>query len=299
MTNGLLFGEKIMTNLAFLGLGVMGSPMTRNLVSKGFSVKAWNRTSNRAGLELLPTVSTIEEAVSNADIIFTCLGDVPDVEEVILGNKGVINYAKSGSLVVDMSTIGTNAAQNIASVLTSQSISFLDAPVSGGDIGAINGTLTIMVGGTPENFDSCYPMFAAMGKNIYLCGPVGSGQAVKLCNQILVSLYMVGISEAITLAQLHGIDPQLMISICNTGAAGSWALSNLAPKIPVADYAPGFMIKHILKDLHLIQDTLSQEQKSLPGVTLAEHLFQIVSQLEDGSTQGTQAMFRAYSQEGG
>ena len=185
--------------------------------------------------------------------------------------------------------------KKIASQLNAKGIHFLDAPVSGGDVGAINGTLTFMVGGTQADFDLCQPVFAAMGQNIYLCGPVGSGQAVKLCNQILVSLYMVGISEAIVLAQRQGIDPNLMISICGTGAASSWALTNLAPKIPVGDYAPGFMIKHILKDLRLVQETLKED--TLPGVTLAQELFKIVGRLEGGNLQGTQAMYRAYQGE--
>ena len=209
MTNRLHFCEKIMTKLAFLGLGVMGRSMTSNLIKKGFSVKAWNRTA----LAGVPLVRSIEEAVSNTEIILTCLGDVPDVEEVLLGSQGVINYALAGSIVVDMSTIGSVAAQKIASQLNAKGIHFLDAPVSGGDVGAINGTLTFMVGGAQADFDLCYPIFSAMGQNVYLCGPIGSGQAVKLCNQILVSLYMVGISEAIVLAERQGIDPNLMISI--------------------------------------------------------------------------------------
>jgi len=283
-----------MINLAFLGLGAMGAPMANNLLKKGFSLKAWNRSPKNLNL---PIVSSLEEAVLGADIIFSALGDVSDVEEVILGSNGVIKYAYPGSLVVEMSTIGAKAARHVASVLNSFGISFIDAPVSGGDIGAINGTLTIMVGGSQENFARCYPLLEALGQKIYLCGPIGSGQAVKLCNQILVAINMIGVCEAITLAKIQNIDPQLMIEVCEGGAAASWALSNLAPKIPVADYEPGFMIKHILKDLRLIQDTLSQSDVNLPGVDLSQNLFNFVAGLDDGSLQGTQALYRAYCQD--
>lgn len=287
--------------LAFLGLGVMGGPMTANLARQGFSVTAWNRSSDRPGIEIAQRagakiVTTISEAVANADIILTCLGDVPDVQEVLLGENGVIDYAKPNAIIVDFSTIGRDAVQAIAQELNQKSLRFLDAPVSGGDIGAQNGTLTMMVGGATEDFQAVYPYFTKMGKNIYHCGPVGSGQAVKLCNQVLAALNMVGLCEAITLAKAQGIDPNLMIEVCSTGAAGSWALANLAPKIVADDLEPGFMIKHILKDLRLVQETVEDSEPTLAGVQLADQLFKLVRDLDDGkgAEQGTQAMIRAY-----
>jgi 3-hydroxyisobutyrate dehydrogenase len=284
--------------IAFLGLGVMGSPMSANLARQGLEVKGWNRTPNRPELEVakqagVKVVETLKEAVESADIIFTCLGDVPDVEAVVLGEEGVIKYAQPHALVVDMSTIGTKAARKIASELQQYHLRFLDAPISGGDIGAEKGTLTIMVGGDEQDFAQCKPYFEIMGQNITLCGAVGSGQAVKLCNQVLASLHMVALCEAIQLANRQGIDPHLVIDVCSTGAAGSWALSNLGLKVINSDYEPGFMIKHILKDLRLVQELSGGD---LPGVQLADRLFKLVANLDDGKGlfQGTQAMIRAY-----
>ena len=287
---------------AFLGLGVMGGYMSANLATAGYSVNAWNRTPNRPGVKIAleagaNLVSSIQEAVTDVDIICTCVGDIPDVEAVILGKNGVIHFAKPGAIVIDFSTIGSAAARLISEQLEPAKIQFLDAPVSGGDIGAKNGTLTIMVGGDENTFEISKPILQTMGKNIRYCGSVGSGQAVKLCNQILASLNMIGICEAILLAEQQGIDPNLMVEICSTGAAGSWALSNLGLKVAHGDFEPGFMIKHILKDLRIVQETLHSDL-SLPGTELANHLFKIVQNLDPelGKNQGTQAMIRAYKE---
>lgn len=293
--------NKMSHKIAFLGLGVMGSPMSANLVRAGLDVRGWNRTPNLARLQVakqagVKLINSLQEAVASADIIFTCLGDVSDVEEVILGTEGVIKYAQVNALVVDMSTIGSKSVQKIATKLQAKNIRFLDAPVSGGDIGAQQGTLTIMVGGNEKDFYESKPYLEIMGKNITLCGVVGSGQAVKLCNQVLASLTMVGLCEAMQLAQKQNIDPQLIIDVCSTGAAGSWALSNLGIKIIESNYDPGFMIKHILKDLRLVQEFANND---LPGVELADSLFKLVADLDDGqgALQGTQAMIRAYHSE--
>jgi len=287
--------------IAFLGLGVMGSPMAANLARSGYSVTAWNRTPNRPGVEIAANagatvVLSIREAVETADVVFLCVSDVPDVEQVILGAGGVAESAQPGTLVIDTSTIGPSAAQNIGAQLKQRQLRFLDAPISGGDIGAKNGTLTIMVGGEPTDFEESKPLLEVLGKTIRLCGAVGSGQAVKLCNQVLCSVHMVALCEAMQLAEQQGIDPNLIVEVCSTGAAGSWALSNLGPKIAESDFQPGFMIKHILKDLRLVQEALKQSLKQLPGVDMAEKLFKIVKELDDGKAgeQGTQAMIRAY-----
>lgn len=284
--------------LAFLGLGVMGKPMAENLHKAGCHLKAWNRTPNRPHLQntSLPLVNTIKEAVADADIIFTCLGDVPDVEEVLLKEAGVLSHARPGSLIVDFSTIGPKAARAIALSLATRGFRFLDAPVSGGDIGAQQGTLTIMVGGDKRDFDECLPYLQILGKNITHCGPVGSGQAVKLCNQVLASLHMVALCEAITLAKIQNIDTHLVVQVCSTGAASSWALTNLGPKILQQDYQPGFMIKHILKDLRLVTEAL--QDNNLPGIQLARQLFETAARLQkEGYSLGTQAMILAYQGE--
>jgi 3-hydroxyisobutyrate dehydrogenase len=287
--------------VAFLGLGLMGGAMAANLARHGYQVKAWNRTSDKPGVTIAAEggatiVDSVPAAVSDAEIVFSCVGDVPDVEEVLLGQRGVIKYAQPSTLIVDMSTIGSSAAKKIGQALQQQQLRFMDAPVSGGDIGAKNGTLTIMVGGSQADFAECKYLLEAMGKNITLCGDVGSGQGVKMCNQILASLYMVGLCEAMQLAKQQGIDPNLIVEVCGTGAAASWALSNLGTKIINNDYEPGFAIKHIVKDLRLVQEINQTSRDNLPGTELADRLFKIVEALDNGQgkEQGTQAMIRAY-----
>jgi len=288
----------------------MGGAMAANLVKRGYSVIGWNRTQSRP--TIIPFTNaggtlaqTLQEAVSDADVIFSCLGDVPDVTEVLIGEYGAMNFAKANTLFIDTSTIGSDAAKVIANALMHDSLRFLDAPVSGGDVGARNGTLTFMVGGNPEDLQECRPLFEAMGSNIKYCGAIGSGQAVKLCNQTLVSVYMLAICETMLMAKKMGIDPQLIVDVCGSGAAGSWALTNLGMKVATGDYQPGFAIKHMLKDLRLVQEIsqgLGQDSDlkdfatNLPAIALAIKNFQKVSQLDDGqgTEQGTQAMIRAY-----
>jgi 3-hydroxyisobutyrate dehydrogenase len=289
--------------VAFLGLGLMGGAMAANLARHGYQVKAWNRTNDKPGVIIAAEggatiVDSISAAVSDAELVFSCVGDVPDVEEVLLGQAGVVKYPQPGTLVVDMSTIGSKAAKKIGQALQQQQLRFMDAPVSGGDIGAKNGTLTIMVGGSETDFAECKPLLETMGKNITLCGEIGSGQGVKMCNQVLASLYMVGLCEAMQLAKQQGIDPNLIVEVCSTGAAGSWALSNLGTKIINNDYDPGFAIKHIVKDLRLVQEINQTSRDNLPGTELADRLFKIVEAMDDGQgrEQGTQAMIRAYLQ---
>jgi 3-hydroxyisobutyrate dehydrogenase len=287
-------------NIAFIGLGVMGSPMAQNLVKHQYNVKGWNRNQldrplvTQARENGVKIVSTIEDAVKDADFVCICVSDVPDVNEVIFGEGGIIYFAKPETIIIDFSTIGPQAVQEINQKLRSNGLHFIDAPVSGGDIGAQNGTLTIMVGGEKSDYEKSLPILNAMGKNIVHCGDVGQGQAVKLCNQVLASIHMMAICEAVELAKTLDIDPDLMIQVCSTGAAGSWALSNLAPKIVASDFAPGFMIKHILKDLRLVQESL--ENQTLSATNLATQMFKIVENL-GGTEQGTQAMIRAYQNE--
>jgi 3-hydroxyisobutyrate dehydrogenase len=291
--------------IAFLGLGVMGGAMSANLVKRGYSVVGWNRSKNRPTIATFTSVGgtlaeTLQDAVSEADVVFSCLGDVPDVTEVLIGDKGAMHFAKANTLFIDTSTIGSDAAKNIGNALMHDGLRFLDAPVSGGDVGARNGTLTFMVGGNPEDLQECLHLFEAMGSNIKHCGAIGSGQAVKLCNQTLVSVYMLALCETMQMAEKMGIDPQLVVDVCGSGAAGSWALTNLGMKVATGDYQAGFAIKHMLKDLRLVQEISDRQNLNfsvdLPAIALAMQNFQKVSQLDDGqgAEQGTQAMIRAY-----
>jgi 3-hydroxyisobutyrate dehydrogenase len=288
-----------MTKIAFIGLGVMGSPMAVNLVKAGYEVRGWNRTSERplvekAAQEGVKIASSLAEAVKMAQIILTCVSDVPDVKSILFEVGGIVENAQKNALIVDFSTIGVVAAREIASTLQSKGLRFLDAPISGGDIGAQQGTLTIMVGGNEADFQESLPILEVLGKKIVYCGESGQGQAVKLCNQVLCSLHMVALCEAMELSQQLNLDPKVMIDVCSSGAAGSWALANLGGKIVESDFAPGFMIKHLVKDLRLVQENATDLE--LPGLRLANALFQAVNHKE-GSEQGTQALIRAYREE--
>ena len=291
--------------IAFLGLGVMGGAMAANLVKRGYSVLGWNRTKESPTISTFTSVggtlaNSLEDAVSFADVVFSCLGDVPDVNEVLIGDQGAMHFAKANTLFIDTSTIGSDAAKNIGNALMHDGLRFLDAPVSGGDVGARNGTLTFMVGGNPEDLQECLPLFEAMGSNIKHCGAIGSGQAVKLCNQTLVSVYMLALCETMQIAEKMGVDPQLVVDVCGSGAAGSWALNNIGLKVAKGDYQAGFAIKHMLKDLRLVQEISDRQNLDfsvdLPAIALAMQNFYKVSQLDDGqgAEQGTQAMIRAY-----
>ena len=287
--------------IAFLGLGVMGGAMAANLVKRGYAVLGWNRTKDRPTIAPFTSaggtlVETLQDAVGNADIVFSCLGDVPDVKEVLIGDQGTINFAKANTLFIDTSTIGRDAAQEVGATLISKGLRFMDAPVSGGDVGARNGTLTFMIGGAAADLQECLPLFEAMGSHIKHCGVIGSGQAVKLCNQTLVSVYMLAICETMQMAEKMGVDPQLVVDVCGSGAAGSWALTNLGMKVALGDYQAGFAIKHMLKDLRLVGEISDRQDLALPAIALAMQNFQTVSQLDDGlgAEQGTQAMIRAY-----
>jgi 3-hydroxyisobutyrate dehydrogenase len=290
--------------IAVLGTGgTMASPMALNLIHSGYNIVAWNRTPDRPNHQRVidagaKPARSIKEAAQQADIILICVSDVPDVEAVIFRPEGVINHARPGTLIVDMTTIGPEAAKQISEALSTKGIRYLDAPVSGGDIGAQNGTLTIMVGGEEAGFNEVKPILEILGKSIHYCGPSGSGQAIKLSNQVLCAINMVGLCEAIRLAHHQGIDLNQMIEVCAGGAGGSWAVSNLGPKIASQDYDPGFMVRHILKDLRLVQETLSTiGADELPGVRLANTLFKAVTEIDEtAANQGTQAMIRAYIQ---
>lgn len=277
--------------------------MSANIARSGVKVLGWNRTPGTAGAALaaeagVEIVEVAREAALRAQAIIFCLSDAPDLESILFGENGIAQFLQPNAIAIDMGTSGPRCAREVHDQLAKLGVHFLDAPVSGGDVGARNGTLTIMVGGERQIFELAYPLFSSMGKNIRYCGPPGAGQAVKLCNQILCAVNMVGVCEALALADEMSIDPNLIVEVCGAGAGGSWALSNLGPRIVRGDFNPGFMINHMLKDIGLVGDTVDGGLDGLPGTQLAAQKFEeIRSQQPLGGLLGTQAMMLAYREE--
>lgn len=281
--------------IGFIGLGIMGRPMAKNLLKAGYTVTAWNRS--RPGLDDVVRAGAAEagsakEVAARSDVIITMVTDSPDVEQVVLGPNGIIEGARPGAIVIDMSTISPEVTRRIAARLAERSIHMLDAPVSGGDQGAIAGTLSIMVGGEREVFEQCRPIFEAMGKKIVYCGGHGMGQTVKLCNQIAVCLTNLATCETMVFASRLGVDLDVMLEALGGGAASSWQLLNLGPRMMKRDFAPGFMVRLQQKDLRLILEAARAAHLPLPGVSLVHQLFTAVE--ADGcGDEGTQALVKA------
>lgn len=265
--------------IGFIGLGIMGKPMAKNLMKAGFKLTVFNRTASKAEeLRALgaDVAGSPAEAASKSEVVITIVSDTPDVEEVILGPGGVASKARPGTVVIDMSTISPAATQRIAKALEEKGIEMLDAPVSGGERGAIEGTLSIMVGGKEEVFQRCLPVFHAMGRNIVYMGPHGFGQITKLCNQILCSLTILSAAECLVLGAKAGLDLEKLLQAVSGGAGGSWSLSNLGPKIIRGDFSPGFMVRLHQKDLRLVLDFANKLGVSLPGTALVNQLFNAI-----------------------
>ena len=281
-----------MAKIGFVGLGIMGRPMALNLIKAGHTLTVFNRTASKAKPLTdagATAAATPAGAAEGADITVTIVSDTPDVEQVILGPDGVIEGARPDSVVIDMSTISPVATEEIAKKLDAKGIHALDAPVSGGDKGAIEGTLSIMVGGQKDIFDRCLPVFEAMGKNVVYCRGHGTGQSTKLCNQIVGAINILAVCEGLVLAKKSGLDLHTMLKAIGGGAAGSWMVSNLGPKMADRDWAPGFMIHLQQKDLRLVMEAADQLQLSLPGTALAHQILNAAEQHGWGE-EGTQAM---------
>ncbi len=281
--------------IGFIGLGIMGRPMARNLMKAGYALTVWNRS--RPGIAAL-VAEGAQEAASPRDVaqrsgvVITILGDSPDTERVALGDDGIIAGADDGLVHIDMSTISPAVTRSIAERYAAAGVEMLDAPVSGGEQGAIDGTLSIMAGGKREVFDRCRPLFETMGKTIVYCGAVGSGQVVKLCNQVVVGLNNLAMSEALVLAAKAGVDPATMVEAVRAGAGSSWALHNLAPKVLSGDFKPGFKVWQQQKDLRLALELADQGHTPLPGTALVRQLFAAL-EAEGLGEAGTQALVKA------
>jgi 3-hydroxyisobutyrate dehydrogenase len=265
-----------MKKIGFIGLGLMGTGMSKNLLKAGYEVTVWNRTASKmdplveAGAK---AAKNPKEVAQNSDVVVTIVTDSPDVEEVLLGSDGAFYGAKKGDVFIDMSTISPIATREIADKLSEKGIEMLDAPVSGGVIGANNGTLSIMVGGKEQIYRENRPILEAMGKTITYIGGNGDGQVCKAVNQILVGTTMLGVAEALVFAAKAGVNIEKVHEAVSGGAAGSWQLSNNGARLLKGDHEPGFKIKDYIKDLGIIMETAAENKMPLLSTSLVFQMF--------------------------
>jgi len=286
------------TRLGWIGTGVMGRSMCANLMSAGFSMTIYTRTEEKAK-DLIAKgaqwVKTPKDVAEQSDITFTMVGYPYDVREVNLGAHGTLAGSKKGSLIVDMTTSEPSLAIEIYEAAKAKGVGSVDAPVSGGDIGAKNGTLSIMIGGDAADVDAANPCFEAMGKTIKHQGPAGAGQHTKMVNQILIGPTMIAVCEAMLYAYQSGLDPLKVIESVGSGGAASWAINNLGPRIVKRDFEPGFYVEHFIKDMGIALAEAKKMRISLPGLALAEQLYLAV-QAQGYERKGTQALMLALEQ---
>lgn len=280
--------------IGFIGVGVMGGPMVLNLMKKGFDVSVYTRTKSKAQAVLdagAHWCDTVAEAAKGRDVVITIVGYPKDVEEVYFGENGIIENADAGTVLIDMTTTSPRLSQRIYEEAAKKGLPALDAPVSGGDVGAQKGTLAIMVGGDREAFDRMQPVFAAMGTNIRYQGAAGNGQHTKMANQIAISGCIASVCEAIAYAKKCGLDPQDMFDAISTGAAGSWQMTNNGQKIIDGNYAPGFYVKHFIKDMNIAIDESDARQMGLDVLHLVRDKYVKLAEL-GGEDDGTQALIK-------
>lgn len=282
--------------VGFIGLGVMGQSMAKNILRAGYPLQVYTRTKKKAEQLIEQGAvwkNTVQELASDCDIIITIIGYPQDVEEVYLGQDGIIQSARPGTYIIDMTTSKPALAKKIYQEAKGKKLFALDAPVSGGDIGAREARLAIMVGGDKDAYEYCLPIFETMGQNIVYQGEAGSGQHTKMCNQIAIAAGMIGVCEAIAYAESSGLDPANVLKSISTGAAGSWSLSNLAPRMLADDFEPGFFVKHFIKDMGIALEESGNMDLQTPGLKLAHELYEKLAQSgEDNS--GTQALIKLW-----
>jgi 3-hydroxyisobutyrate dehydrogenase-like beta-hydroxyacid dehydrogenase len=286
-----------MAKVAWIGIGVMGSSMVKHLLKGGHCVTMYNKTIAKAekvkaeaGGEV---VDSVKKAVKDADFIFTMIGYPKDVEDVYLGSEGIFACAKKGAIAIDMTTSQPALAKKLYDAGRKASIRVLDAPVSGGDMGARNATLSIMVGGDEKDFNEVKPLFELMGKNIVHLGSAGYGQHTKAANQIAVAGATAAMTEALVYSKKVGLDPEKMLQAIGAGAAGSWQLANMAPRVLKRDLAPGFFIKHFIKDMKIVQEEMAARGTDLGMLNAVLGLY--LKMAESGfENDGTQALIKLY-----
>lgn len=284
--------------IGWIGTGVMGNAMCGHLIDAGYQLYVYNRSRSKAeNLEAKGAQWCADplEVAGSGDIIFSIVGFPPDVERVLLGEKGALAGAKPGSVIVDMTTSSPALARRIYAAAKEKSVSVLDAPVSGGDIGARNATLAIMAGGDKPTFDRVRTLFEKMGQNIAYMGDSGAGQHTKMCNQILIAGTMIGTVESLLYAQRVGMDLDAVIDIIGQGAAGSWSINNLGRRIARQDFSPGFFIKHFVKDMGIALEEAQNMNLCLPGLAMA-HQFYTAAKALGYENLGTQGLYRVLAQ---
>ncbi len=284
------------TIVGFIGLGVMGQSMARHILDAGYELHVFTRTRSSAS-SLLEKGALWEESVGllaqKSDVVITMVGFPDDVEQIYLDEEGILNHTSKGSLVIDMTTSRPDLAAAIYDEASQKGVLSLDAPVSGGDLGARNATLSIMVGGDKQAFDMAKPILSIVGENIVLQGGAGAGQSTKMANQIAIAAGMIGVCEAIAYAGKSGLDPKTVLESIGQGAAGSWSLNNLGPRMVKGDFDPGFYIKHFIKDMNIATDSSRQVGQDTPGLDLALSLYKKLAANGDENL-GTQALFKLF-----
>jgi len=282
--------------IGFIGVGVMGKSMVSHLLKSGYAVNVYTRTKGKAD-DILEAgaiwKASPAEIAKSSDIIITIVGTPRDVEDIYLGENGLLSNCKNGSMVIDMTTSSPQLAQKIYTVAKEFNVQALDAPVSGGDIGAREARLAIMVGGDREALDRARPILEVMGQNIVYQGPAGNGQHCKMANQIVVASAMMGVSEAICYSEKAGLDPETVLATIETGAAASWLLSNLGPKMIQGDCRPGFSVNHFIKDMGIALESCEAVGLDASGLAQAKALYDKLEEKGLGDL-GTQALYKYY-----
>ncbi len=287
------------TTIAFIGTGTMGSAMAANLINAGFQLVVTTRTKEKADVlvsEGARWADSVGEAVRDADVVITMVGYPDEVEDVYLGDDGVVDNAVAGTYLIDMTTSSPKLAREINAMAAVNDLHALDAPVTGGDVGARTGTLSIMVGGEEEDFQAVLPVLEVMGTSVCHQGKPGNGMLAKLANQVALASSMLGAVECLAFAKAADLDPVKVLSSVQAGSAGSWTLANLAPRMLAEDFDPGFRVKHLCKDLGLALDVAEAEEITLPGLETAAQLYRMLATV-GGADMGTQALILVYSDE--
>jgi 3-hydroxyisobutyrate dehydrogenase-like beta-hydroxyacid dehydrogenase len=285
-----------MKKISFIGVGVMGKSMVRNLMKHGFEVSIYARTKEKVEDVLRDGAiwcESIAECVKQKDAVITIVGYPKDVEEVYFGETGILENANKGTYLIDMTTTSPKLSIRLYEEGKKRELHSLDAPVTGGDSGAKNGTLSIMIGGEEADYIACRQIFEAMGTTIVYGGKPGNGQHTKMANQIAIAGAIAGVSEALTYGSKVGLDLQTMLDSISMGSAGSWQMSNMAPRMLKGDFAPGFYIKHIIKDLQIADEEAKNESTTLEVLEKVLEMFRALEEKGKGDL-GTQALCQYY-----